>query len=214
MPPPSTPQADPAVSSWLANDPVLPTLPPPSRPSPAAGGTASAWYLRAIYWVIVAESTIGFGDLVPATSAETAYATLVVLVGALMYPALIGAVATIVVDNFTSAAHRAAPARDFVRRTAVPADLGKQILAFHGLGQALRDETRMLRSLPPSLHAQLTAHLYAQMLLSVSVFEGCARPFLLEATSLLTTELFVPAFFIVHAGDASQAVPGRTKYKG
>ena len=55
----------------------------------------------------VAVSTIGFGDVVPKTEAETAYASCVVLLGALFYPAVVGAVMTKIGDSLTADAQQA-----------------------------------------------------------------------------------------------------------
>ena len=40
-------------------------------------------------------STVGYGDVVPRNPLETAYATFVILVGALVFPALVGILAYI-----------------------------------------------------------------------------------------------------------------------
>ena len=202
-------------ASWLANDAVLATLEPSSADDEGCEGEggpgrASWWaeYLRAAYWMFVAVSTIGFGDIVPATVEETVYATLIVEFGALMYPAVVGAIATLVVAALTAQGQKQAAAREFVRtaKPTMPPHLARQIITFNALGQAVREETHLLRSLPPSLHLQLSAHLHADMLRSVQCFSVCPTHFLLEVCSLLATELFVPASFIVRTGDASQAV--------
>ena len=169
-------QGKPFEDSWLAQDGVL-----------IHDGVVGSWgnwwpeYVRSLYWVIVAVSTIGFGDIVPATLPETVFATVVVLIGALFYPAVVGAVATLLVESLTASARKAAPARDFVRRAKLPPHLARQIISFNALGQSVREETRLLRSLPPSLHLQLSAVLHQQMVNSVPIFAGCPTPFLVSA---------------------------------
>lgn len=52
-------------------------------------------YLRAMYWVIVGTSTVGYGDIVPQNPVETGFATLVILIGGLCYPAVVGGLAAL-----------------------------------------------------------------------------------------------------------------------
>ena len=62
----------------------------------------------------------------------------------------------------------------------LPPQLARQIVKFHALCTAVREETGLLRSLPPSLRLQLTAHLHVAMVQAVACFAGCPMPFLLE----------------------------------
>ena len=53
-----------------------------------------AW-LRSMYWVIVGTSTVGYGDIVPCNTIETLFATCVILIGGLLYPAVVGGLAAL-----------------------------------------------------------------------------------------------------------------------
>ena len=47
-------------------------------------------YLRSIYWALVGTSTVGYGDIVPTNILETAFATVFILFGGLILPAIVG----------------------------------------------------------------------------------------------------------------------------
>jgi len=51
-------------------------------------------YLRSVYWAIVGTSTVGYGDIIPTNIVETTFATVVILFGGLVLPAIVGKYAT------------------------------------------------------------------------------------------------------------------------
>ena len=67
---------------------------------------SSGWwpaYVRSLHFALVAVTTIGYGDIVPVTFAETAVATFIVSTGSLLYPAVVGAIATLLADAIRDA---------------------------------------------------------------------------------------------------------------
>ncbi|KAL1520892.1 hypothetical protein AB1Y20_022453 [Prymnesium parvum] len=53
-------------------------------------------YLRSLYFTLVAVTTVGYGDIVPTTLVETVVATFIALIGGLLYPAVVGAIAALI----------------------------------------------------------------------------------------------------------------------
>ena len=61
------------------------------------GGFAA--YLRSVYWAIVGMSTVGYGDIIPRNIIEITFATVVILFGGLVLPAVVGGLAAYI-SNF------------------------------------------------------------------------------------------------------------------
>jgi hypothetical protein len=75
-------------TNWIQQDEVDNTL---SIDHDALNGNGA--YLRSIYWAIVASTTVGYGDIIPTNIVETTFATVVILFGGLMLPAIVGGLA-------------------------------------------------------------------------------------------------------------------------
>ncbi|KOO22044.1 voltage-gated ion channel superfamily [Chrysochromulina tobinii] len=120
-------------------------------------------YVRSVYWFIVAVSTIGFGDIVPRTIAETWAMGILIAPGAMLYPAIISAIMLLLFDAITARTVLATTVRDFVHRNRLAEPLRSQITLVTELGERFRAESKLLRSLPPSLHVLISAHLYLGM---------------------------------------------------
>ena len=82
------------INSWVPDDHTASQLDLSHSEAGNFGG-----YLRSYYFAIVAMSTIGYGDIVPSNSPrvnllESWMATIVVLFGGLLYPAIVGGLAS------------------------------------------------------------------------------------------------------------------------
>ena len=120
-------------------------------------------YVRSVYWFIVAVSTTGFGDIVPRTIAETWAMGIFIAPGAMLYPAIISAIMLLLFDAMTARTVLATTVRGFVHRNRLTEPLCSQIALVTELGERFRTETKLLHSLPPSLHVLISAHLYLGM---------------------------------------------------
>ena len=56
-------------------------------------------YVAALYWSIVTMSSVGYGDVLPLTTAERTVAIFVMVLGAFLYAYIIGAFSTIMAHN-------------------------------------------------------------------------------------------------------------------
>ncbi|MEK7729630.1 MAG: ion transporter [candidate division KSB1 bacterium] len=64
----------------------------------ATPGEEASNYLRALYWTVQTFATVGYGDLPPENDAQTAYAIVVMLIGAGVYSYVIGNVASLLAN--------------------------------------------------------------------------------------------------------------------
>jgi hypothetical protein len=83
--------------------------------------------------------------------------------GAMLYPAIISAIMLLLFDAITARTVLATTVRDFVHRNRLAEPLRSQITLVTELGERFRAESKLLRSLPPSLHVLISAHLYLGM---------------------------------------------------
>ena len=64
-------------------------------------------YLRAVYWVLVGASTIGYGDITATNVYETVFSTFTILFGGLLKPAIVGSIASLLSANLLKRDERA-----------------------------------------------------------------------------------------------------------
>ena len=120
-------------------------------------------YVRSVYWMIISMSPIGFGDIVPRTIPETWAMLILEAPGSMLYPAIIAAIMSLLMDAMTARTVQATAVHDFVHRNRLAGPLRSQIILLAELGERVRTETKLLHSLPPSLHVLISAHLYLGM---------------------------------------------------
>jgi hypothetical protein len=114
-------------------------------------------YVRSVYWMTVAMSPIGFGDIVPRTIPETWAMLILEAPGSMVYPAIIAAIMSLLMDAMTARTVQATAVHDFVHRNRLAGPLRSQIILLAELGERVRTETKLLHSLPPSLHVLISA---------------------------------------------------------
>ena len=91
-------------------------------------------YLRSIYWAIVGLSTVGYGDIVPQNVLETIFATIVILFGGLVLPAIVGGLAAYMGNlNQASNIHKKKmyKVRTFMRGAYFPQSLMDKVLRYY-----------------------------------------------------------------------------------
>ena len=91
-------------------------------------------YLRSVYWSFVTTTTVGYGDIVPIGTLETAFAIVVMVVGASMYALIIGSVASVVSSIDSSKAtfwNRVEGVNQYLRGRDLPPELTEQIQNYY-----------------------------------------------------------------------------------
>ena len=129
---------------------------------PVAEGRLSAClYLRAVYWAIVGMSTVGYGDIVPKSTPEMLFATIIVLFGGLTVPAMVGGLAACVSSlNQAQDQYRAKimRVRELLNRKRYSAEQSNRVLRYYNYiwsRQGGVDEVSILNELPGPLRQRV-----------------------------------------------------------
>eukprot|EP00742_Colponemidia_sp_Colp-10_P009640 GILJ01010531.1.p1 GENE.GILJ01010531.1~~GILJ01010531.1.p1 ORF type:complete len:2063 (+),score=307.09 GILJ01010531.1:68-6256(+) len=163
-------------------------------------------YLRAVYWATTLLTTTGYGDIFPHNTLEMYYALFSAIIGALVTPALIGAMASLM--------SKADPARlEFKIRTTeldlymaykqVPDELKKKVNTYYEYlwsRQRGVNEVVILNDLPTPLRMQVASFVNRDAVKKVALFEKLDSDVISYILSLLRPCIFLPGDNIVTAG--------------
>ena len=138
-------------------------------------------YLGALYWCVTTLTTVGYGDVTPATSGQAIYAMGVIVLGVGVYGYVIGNVATLLsrMDTVrTQYVARMERLEGFLRHRRVPSHLQHNIFDYYRYLWENRmgyDESSVLEDLPPTLRRELSLTLTRDLVKKVSGRRCCRR---------------------------------------
>jgi hypothetical protein len=164
-------------------------------------------YISGLYWCISTLSSVGYGDIVPKTTAEQTYAIGVMIVGVAMYSYIIGNVAAILA-GIQPARTRYKENMDrlssFMRYRNIPSSLQKRIQEYFSytwdktLGY---DESRVISELPPTLMTEVQLFLKRDVIAKVPFFKGASEELVREIALQMRPVVYMPGDLIFRAGD-------------
>jgi hypothetical protein len=172
-----------------------------------AAASPGVQYTRSLYWTITTMTTVGYGDITPARTAEYFVAMAVMLLGASLYAFIIGNVASLL-SNLDSAKagywHRMESATEYLRCRQAPRELTARVRSYYeylwerqrGVG-----EERVFSDLPEPLQLEVLLHLTRGLLDKVPLFRYASpamRDVLLMA---LVPSTFHPGCLVTRAGE-------------
>ncbi|OMJ85032.1 hypothetical protein SteCoe_13754 [Stentor coeruleus] len=136
-------------------------------------------YLASIYYVIQTLATVGFGDIVPYTSAERIFALILMGVGVGFYSYTISNLSTIMatLDTRTSnLKRRLAALNEFANATKLPESIKKKIKTHitHNHEENVYswfDKDALLKELPSSLRREISIHMHKKIVDQISFFQ-------------------------------------------
>jgi voltage-gated potassium channel len=167
-------------------------------------------YLHALYWTIETLSTVGYGDITPATNAETLYAIGVMIFGVGVYGYIIGNVASILANIDPAKAQHLANVEKltaFMNYRNIPPRLQKRIRDYYAYLWEKRmsfDESSVVAALPPSLRTDVSLFLKRDIIEKVPLFQGASDEFIREIALQMTPVIFTPGDYIYKAGESGR----------
>jgi len=168
-------------------------------------------YLRALYWTITTLTTVGYGDITPATAGQVLYATVVMVLGAGMYGYIIGNVANLLANaDVLKSQHlgRLEMISGFLRDRDVPKALQGRVRDYYTYlwESRMSNPARLLDDLPPALQVEIGLHLSRSLLLKVPLFQNASEPFLRELVQRLEPAVVTPGDYVFRRGEVGDRI--------
>jgi len=173
-------------------------------------GGITAGYLRSIYWAIVAMSTVGYGDIIPTNDFETTFATIIILFGGLVIPAIVGGLAAYMGNlNQSGTMHRGKiyKVRNYMQKSDFPDELMDKILRYYDYlwsRQGGVDEVEIISELPGPLQQRVAMCVNGDALQGIPFFENCDEGMQQYLVSVLKPRVFLPKDELITAGEVGK----------
>ncbi len=169
-------------------------------------------YLRSVYWSFVTTTTVGYGDIVPIGTLETAFAIVVMVVGASMYALIIGSIASLVSSIDSSKAafwNRVESVNQYLRGRGLPPDLTEQIQNYYDY---IWDRYRgvsapaLLKDLPEPIRLEVLFHLTKELIEEVPLFRHTGPALRNALLMSLEPQVHVPGSYVVREGERANGI--------
>ena len=177
---------------------------------PSADLSVGSAYLEALYWTVTTVTGVGYGDIVPTSNGQRAYAALTMLLGFSFFGYVVGVVARVIgrtdpaTERFQVGVEALAHA---TRSGALPKDLEDRVYDYHWYVWKHRlevHETDWLQALPEPLRAQVSYHLRKDLLDRLGIFSEAGEDFMLDMVLHLKSLVLTPGDVLFDAGDEGE----------
>ena len=174
------------------------------------GADLAMTYLRSVYFVVVDTTTVGYGDVVPLNTDETAYALVITLFGGFMYPAVVGAMAALI-SNLNSAKNnfnlKVVMLNEYMDLKAFPKALRLRITRYYDYMWSRQrgvDEDIILNDLPSPLRMEVQMFVNGAIIRSIPFFQNVEEDLMRRLLSILRPAVFLPGDYIIKQGEFGQ----------
>ncbi|KAL7387753.1 hypothetical protein ABVT39_000362 [Epinephelus coioides] len=172
------------------------------------GPNKDTLYISSLYFTMTSLTTIGFGNIAPATDGEKIFSVAMMMVGSLLYATIFGNVTTIFQQMYTNTNRyheMLNNVRDFLKLYQVPKGLSERVMDFIVSTWAMSkgiDTDKVLSICPKDMRADICVHLNRQVFNDHPAFrlasDGCLRSLAVE----FQTTHCAPGDLIFHIGES------------
>ena len=164
-------------------------------------------YVDACFWATSTLTSIGFGDLLPATYSEKVMSILVMVIGASVYGAIFGSIVAILEElNYkeVETQQKLEAAKQWSKLRKLDQPLKSRVLTYYTIVRNKFShllECEFIEELPLSLRTEISLFMHKEMIPKVKLFELGDPAFMMGIVRHLRPKLFMAGDYIVRQGD-------------
>ncbi|MGD8779476.1 MAG: cyclic nucleotide-binding domain-containing protein [Ignavibacteria bacterium] len=164
-------------------------------------------YIKSLYWSITTLTTVGYGDITPATNLQYVYTIIVEILGVGFYGYLIGNIASILSKRNPARIKYQENLDKLSALTMIrhlPLDLSHKIREYYTYMFNSRmgyNEDAFLKDLPQSLKTEVALHLKKEVLEKIDLFKDADVDFIREIALHLKPLVYTPGDIVIRKGD-------------
>lgn len=167
----------------------------------------STTYIQSLYWCVTTLTTVGYGDITPATNPEMLYAIVVEIFGIATYGYIIGNVANILVNLDPAKARFRENMQNlgtFMNTKGITGKLQDRMRDYYAyLWQkpGANDETLIMNGLPAGLRSEVSLYLKRDIIQKVPFLKDAREALIRDIALQMTPVVVVPGEYVFHAGE-------------
>ena len=138
-------------------------------------------YVASVYWAVATLSTLGYGDVIPATNAERLYAVAGTFIGGAVYAYLLGSVCSIItnLDEGSNTFYRQMDELNrFMKEKAITSDLRVKLrdyFRFRRNSRALVEWSGVMHLMSDSLRLDVAEEVFGGWIRAMPIFRDCPK---------------------------------------
>eukprot|EP00276_Gloeochaete_wittrockiana_P006654 CAMPEP_0184653036 /NCGR_PEP_ID=MMETSP0308-20130426/10765_1 /TAXON_ID=38269 /ORGANISM="Gloeochaete witrockiana, Strain SAG 46.84" /LENGTH=593 /DNA_ID=CAMNT_0027088287 /DNA_START=369 /DNA_END=2150 /DNA_ORIENTATION=- len=175
---------------------------------PLLTDTVVSKYINSAYFITVASSTVGYGDIHAVEEGEVVFVSILIIVNILVACYILGNMAALATSADAAVAeyrYNMNTLSETMKRNRFPQALQNRLFDYF---QLIQDKsalgTNMLEQLPRALKMEVADHLNRALIERSYLFEACDLRFLSALSMLMTPQIFTPKQSILHEDDVSR----------